>query len=391
MSKSIKESIEVFITELQARIDLFSSSIVSSNVDSNRDNFNELVEIISGYTNTPVENITLSDLHQVSLIDIKKILKLIGTESKLINEIINKIKDDPNNLNIYEVIRTNISLYAKNYLSINETQNALIASKIKEYQKYIDLIVNENFKELFEDINGLEHVMTSINLENEDKWRILRYVAQMNYQHGMSEEYVNLVSKCNEIISKYIPEEPTDIHRKIIKYISDSGLDIDLIPTIAEKIAFENNYNKYDIQNCLVSLVLSTLCDEYTKKEEEREEILLNIKDVLTFVIPVTNEIIMTSKEILESSAEFMSNCIESGNTDFDHYQNTTITELAHEYNSREIAIDLKKLPILKTIAETLDHIERCVIDSEEYNLCCSTLVELTDAFYLIDEKKRDL
>lgn len=391
MSKSVKKSLQTFITELQARIDLFSSSAVSSNVDSNRENFNKLIEIISGYTDTPVENITLSELYQFSLIDIKKILKIIGTKSSLIDELINEIKKDDNSLSAYKEIKKIISIYAKSFLSINETQSELITSKIEEYQKYIDLVTTDNFNEKFENQDELIHVMNSIGLEDEDKWRILEYVAQKNCQYTNNEEEANIISKCNDIISKYIPDEPTDVHRKIAKYISDNGLDIDLIPTVAEKIALENNQNKYDIQNCLVSIVLSTLCDEYMETSDNREELLLNIKDVLRFVIPVTNEIIMTSKEILESSAEFMSNCIDSGNTDYSHYQNTTITELEREYNSREIAIDLKKLPILRTISETLDHIEKCVIDSEEYNLCCSTLVELIDTFYLVDEKKKDL
>lgn len=392
MSKSIDKSIEIFINQLQARIDLFNSSTVSSNVDNNRDNFNKLIEIISGYTDIPVQDITLSELYQFSLIDIKKILKLIGTEPSLIDELIDKIKLDSKDLSVYELIRTNITLYAKNFLSINETQNELIASKIEQYQKYIDLFKNKNYEGLFDQVNDLMHIMTSISLGDEDMWPILRYIAQKNAKIVKNTKIdVNVLSKAYYIINKYIPEEPTSIHQTIVKYISNNEIDIDLIPSIAESIATEEQCSKYDVQNCLVSFILSTLCDEYTKSGDNKEELISSIKDVLEFIIPATNEIIMISKEILKESRGFMSNCIESGNTDFEHYQNTTITELAQEYDSRETAIDLKKIPILKTISETLDHIEKCTVDSEEYNLCCSTLVELIDTYNLVDEKKKDL
>lgn len=391
MSKSVEKSLNVFTSELKKRIDLFSSSIVSSNVESNRDSFNELIKIMANYTDTPVEKLSLSELYQVELDDIKRILELIGTDINLIDELVEKIETDGNDLGVYEVIRTNVTLYAKNFLSINETQNEVITSNIQVYQRYIDLIEQQDFEKLFEDINDLMHIMTTLGLGEEDKWPILVYVAQKNNQTVRAKADVNIVSKCCEIINKYTSEEPTDFQNRIMRHISNNELvDMDLIPSIAERIAYEENYNKYDVQNCLVGLVLNTLIDEYAK-EDSREDVLTDIKDALSFVIPVTDEIILTAREVLEESREFMSNCIDSGNVDYDYYQNTTITELEEKYNSREIAIDLKKLPILKTISETLDHIESCAVDSEEYNLCCSTLVELIDAYNLVNEKKKEL
>lgn len=388
MSKSVEKSINLFTSELQKRIDLFNSSAVSSNIESNRSNFNELNRIFNKYTECAIQDISLSDLYMFELEDIKEILVLIGTNDSLIDELLDRIKHD--DINSYEIIKNNVTMYVKNYLSINETQNELISSKIEEYQKYIKLFEEKDYQKLFDDVNSLLQLMTSLGMENEDKWRILKFIAEKNNRaFDVDENEINILSKCNETINKYMPDELTEYHKSIINSLKNTEIDIELIPEIAASIAEKEGINKYDVQNILVGLTLSSLRENYESTHNQNS--LEDIKYVLSFVVPVNVEIIMEAKGILESEREFMSNCIESGNIDFDYYQNATITELENAYNSREIAIDLKKLPILKTIEDTLDHIDKCEDSEEEYNLCCSTLVELIDAYNLVDKKKKEL
>ncbi|MDE6292838.1 MAG: hypothetical protein K2L98_04070 [Bacilli bacterium] len=61
------------------------------------------------------------------------------------------------------------------------------------------------------------------------------------------------------------------------------------------------------------------------------------------------------------------------------------IEEMGYDH---ETAVDLKTLPVIKSISETLDRLDKLERENPEYNVCIDMLNQLIEGYHKYIEKK---
>ena len=86
----------------------------------------------------------------------------------------------------------------------------------------------------------------------------------------------------------------------------------------------------------------------------------------------------------------FHFNSLENGvnEADLKTYVDLSISEIEEKTLSREYAIDLKELAVLKTIFETLNTLETIEYNSPEYQKAINILKKLNEQYRILEEKK---
>ena len=90
----------------------------------------------------------------------------------------------------------------------------------------------------------------------------------------------------------------------------------------------------------------------------------------------------------IENNEEFYNSYKENNKDDLTKFIDLSISEIESDEISHDMAVDLKTLPIIKTISETLDKIDRLFDESDDYELCCEILAELITAYKNLLMKK---
>ena len=405
MSKNINKSVENFIKELQLRINLLNSNSTRANL--NEKNYKKLNQLVKTYINRSPFSLTTTDIVEFKVKDIKEILSIIGLDDDSIKNIIDNfdknVIDFKNTYsqtklvsatNYFEEIRKMIENYLMDYRQINDAQNDTFEKKTEEYQKYIEIFESEDYDSLFEDFDSLFKLMNNLAISSEDKWQILKFIADKNLAYEKEEIVdINLAKKVYDIVSKYLLVE-NNLVTIVKKELSKDDMDIDLIPHIASEIAKGKSLNTQTVKNCICALVANSLFDYYKhaiESDEDKEvvsSIRLMIEDVLKFYVKEENEVIKEARLIVENNEEFYNSYKENNKDDLTKFIDLSISEIESDEISHDMAVDLKTLPIIKTISETLDKIDRLFDESDDYELCCEILAELITAYKNLLMKK---
>ena len=405
MSKNINKSVENFIKELQLRINLLNSNSTRANL--NEKNYKKLNQLVKTYINRSPFSLTTTDIVEFKAKDIKEILSIIGLDDDSIKNIIDNfdknVIDFKNTYsqtklvsatNYFEEIRKMIENYLMDYRQINDAQNDTFEKKTEEYQKYIEIFESEDYDSLFEDFDSLFKLMNNLAISSEDKWQILKFIADKNLAYEKEEIVdINLAKKVYDIVSKYLLVE-NNLVSIVKKELSKDDMDIDLIPHIASEIAKGKSLNTQTVKNCICALVANSLFDYYKRaidSDEDKEvvsSIRLMIEDVLKFYVKEENEVIKEARLIVENNEEFYNSYKENNKDDLTKFIDLSISEIESDEISHDMAVDLKTLPIIKTISETLDKIDRLFDESDDYELCCEILAELITAYKNLLMKK---
>lgn len=405
MSKNINKSVENFIKELQLRINLLNSNSTRANL--NEKNYKKLNQLVKTYINRSPFSLTTTDIVEFKAKDIKEILSIIGLDDDSIKNIIDNfdknVIDFKNTYsqtklvsatNYFEEIRKMIENYLMDYRQINDAQNDTFEKKTEEYQKYIEIFESEDYDSLFEDFDSLFKLMNNLAISSEDKWQILKFIADKNLAYEKEEIVdINLAKKVYDIVSKYLLVE-NNLVTIVKKELSKDDMDIDLIPHIASEIAKGKSLNTQTVKNCICALVANSLFDYYKRaidSDEDKEvvsSIRLMIEDVLKFYVKEENEVIKEARLIVENNEEFYNSYKENNKDDLTKFIDLSISEIESDEISHDMAVDLKTLPIIKTISETLDKIDRLFDESDDYELCCEILAELITAYKNLLMKK---
>ncbi len=377
MSKSIKASIDEFINELQARIDLFKSSLVSSNVSNNKETIEELKEIVQKYTETTIENLTISEISSISIIDIKRILMLIGRNNEYIEEIIEKLKKGDNSFATYAEFQKLIADYVNEFYSMQKSQSEVITSRILEYERVIALLSEDNTSELVDDIDNLINIMTSVNLSNEVKSDILIYIANKNATNFA----IKLDSNMKLLLANILPNPNSKEFKIISNFNIDDELGIDDIPSVASDISKETDLSYVDTYNALIGYILYKQSNKFFNTENIT--LKLNIKgriiSLIQCIIGIEQVIVEESSQIVDDYADILDNLIQEGYENFKEYGEATLDELSSKYGSLEIAIQLKKCVIIRYM---MDYIKKF----KEYSLKDMTEEEETEYYIILDK-----
>lgn len=385
MGKSIKTSIDEFVMELQARIDLLNSSLVSSNVSSNEESIEKIKEIIGLYTEISLINLTISDVYSISLTDIKKILKLIGRNDEYIEETLEMLKKNDKDLNIYEAIRKMIVDYVSEFYSMQKSQGEVISNSIQEYQRIIDLLSSDNTFELADDINHLMNIMNSVNLANDSKANILVHIANKNSENYIEKMNYDVSKLIDNLVSNYYPLEGTLEYDVISKYPFSGEETHNDISVISSKLHKEANCSYSIMYNNATAYLIKKSSKRFYEEDNvsKKVEIKEYIASLAQSIIGIEDEIIRESEAIVDEYSDIFETLSQEGYTNYQEYEELSIDELKDKYDSFEIATQLKKSSIVRYIMENLNKVKTYNLkdityeEEEEYYLTLDKLFEL--------------
>lgn len=377
-------SIVSFLKELKTRIELLSSNKITENI--NNSNIDKINDILSHYNISPNKEISFYEISLISEDDIVSLLSLVGQTANSIKYILNELDE------YYERIAAIINKYIRDFISIGATQTQMLNDKITLYKKYIDLFEQDNFKEPFSDINEISRVMSEVGLPDEDKWKILAYVACANNQ-TVADTDINLgvlIDQESQRIESYLND--SKISETIKKRLEKEVVDIDTIPTLASELSLDTNLEKDVLINIISVIVASNLFIRFENSgnKEDKEELKELIKLILENIVPLKNPAIYEAEIIKRQKIEFYFNSLENGvnEADLKTYVDLSISEIEEKTLSREYAIDLKELAVLKPIFETLNTLESLEYNSPEYQKAINILKKLNEQYRILEEKK---
>lgn len=377
-------SIVSFLKELKTRIELLSSNKITENI--NNSNIDKINDILSHYNISPNKEISFYEISLISEEDIVSLLSLVGQTANYIKYILNELDE------YYERIAAIINKYIRDFISIGATQTQMLNDKITLYKKYIDLFEQDNFKEPFSDINEISRVMSEVGLPDEDKWKILAYVACANNQ-TVADTDINLgvlIDQESQHIESYLND--SKISETIKNRLEKEVVDIDTIPTLASELSLDTNLEKDVLINIISVIVASNLFIRFENSgnKEDKEELKELIKLILENIVPLKDPSIYEAEIIKRQKIEFYFNSLENGvnEADLKTYVDLSISEIEEKTLSREYAIDLKELAVLKPIFETLNTLEAIEYNSPEYQKAINILKKLNEQYRILEEKK---
>ena len=388
MTTTVKSSIKAFLEELKERIQILSSTKVTENIDNAP--IKEINVILAKYEVSSKENIKPESIRRMNLTDIKELLKLVGQNQDSIEYLLSKIDEH------YEKIAEQVNRYLNEFASIETNQNEQIKEKINLYRKYIELFENEEFKELFEEINEISKIFTEIGLADEDKWRILEYIAEGNNKtiKGFDTKLIVKVAEYLDATEVYM--EDKKVSDAVEATLSKAKIDIDKIPKIAADLSKKTGYDKDIMINIISALIANEVLKqlERTEDQEEKEELTEITNIVLSYVVNLHDKDVYRARNIRNETMEYYINTITNGITEemIKQYLETPISLIQEDENiSREQSIELKELSVLKPIYETLDTIENLDMGSEEYKKAIIVLKKLLEQYDVLEEKKNEV
>lgn len=318
---------------------------------------------------------------------------MIGENEDSIEYIISKL-DINDKDGYYDMIKDHLLSYIVEYRNIDNNQSHMINDKIALYEKYIKLCKKKTFDEPFTEINELSKVMTEIGFPDEDKWRILEYIAIKNNE-TIKEKDIDLSTFVNNSVAnimEYIdnPEKFTIIK----KALEPMTIDIDLIPTISDSLHKAIDLDIRITTNIVATIVASSMLKDFEKIDipEEEDKMREMLLEVLGFIEPIHDEVVYQAREIKNKTEEFYMNSKINGidEEQMKKFVDVPLTLLEEETESREAAIDLKELPLIESLIQTLDTLDEAEMNSEEYNKCCSVLNKIIEQYLLLEDKKEE-
>ncbi len=384
MAIPVSKSIKTFLEELKNRIELLSGSKVTENIDNCK--INEINSILSHYDISDEREMNSHDLMMLPKNEIKKLLTYVGQTPDSIDYMMNRLDE------YYESIANIINKYITDFISIGTSQAQMFNEKINLYQKYINLFEQQIFKEPFNEINELSRVMAEVGLPDEDKWKILAYIAEQN-NATIEDTDINLGSQINEEMDKieyYLRDEEVN---KILKArLETEEVDIDTIPTIASSLKEATGLPLEVLINIISVLISSNLFHQFeiSGNKEDKQELKELINSVLSHLTEVKNPAVYEAEKIKGEKFEFYYNSINNGidETMIKEYMDKPLSEIEGVDISREYAIDLKELSVLKAIFETLETASSKKDDSPEYQKIINVLKKLNEQYRILEDKK---
>lgn len=387
MKNISKTNINLFVEELETRINVLKSSSLTANIDNS--NYKDLSKLTNKHLSKSPEDITEEDLKSLNASVIKELLILSDEKKDSVDYLVSRLDDYDR---FYTTIKNIIVTYAKEYLSIDDNQNEILMSKINTYQKYIDLFKKGKSDEVLDDQKELILILET-GFDDEIKKDVLLEFARINDEivDPKISRITALIDEAYESVSDFItyPEIMESIEEKL----SLTVIDPDIIPTIAERMSYEINVDKYIVNNIICVIVAKKLFQEYMDfNKQERKEYgyyIDAIKDTLSLMVKLHNNIYYKCVDIIkENGIDKLS--IEGELKDDDVYEivDTPISLL--DMDSYDEAINVKEYSVLKPMLDTINSIDSIDIDSEEYNNYINLLKKLFDQYYVFEHKKEE-
>ena len=401
----IKKSVDNFVKELQNKInDLSNMREQNKKLTSD---YEHICEIINRYiiVGSPLGlrkgDIIFEDVLKFNPRDLKEILELIGCNDKKIIESYDEKRTEylntRNSLKKEELakyftsILTMIDHYIEEYNVRYVNQVNFETSKAEKYKRYIDMFTSNEFSYSFgeNELKELKLLMSECSLDSYTKAQILEYV---------NIKAIDFALKGNKTVDDY--DFKSHVYYLVANYLKDEKyvnivrkemppIDYETIVFIKEegkRIAAKYGLDPSKTINTLVALAINSLYKkyEYCIENSDNEEISIEtnplreaIKMLEGFFVNAEQETINMATSLV---VEYEKDLNEHG-AEAEMFLDKTMEEILELGYSKEKAIVLKTLPLIKGIKESIDILADLRYE-EEIKERTTYLVELMNMYY---------
>lgn len=401
----IKKSVDNFVKELQNKInDLSNMREQNKKLTSD---YEHICEIINRYiiVGSPLGlrkgDIIFEDVLKFNPRDLKEILELIGCNDKKIiesyDEKRNEYLNTRNSLKKEELakyftsILTMIDHYIEEYNVRYVNQVNFETSKAEKYKRYIDMFTSKEFSYSFgeNELKELKLLMSECSLDSYTKAQILEYVnikaIDFALKGNKTVDDYDFKSHVYYLVANYLKDEKyVNIVRKEMPPIDYETLVF--IKEEGKKIASKYGLDPSKTINTLVALAINSLYKkyEYCIENSDNEEISIEtnplreaIKMLEGFFVNAEQETINMATSLVVEYEEYLN---EHGD-EAEMFLDKTMEEILELGYSKEKAIVLKTLPLIKGIKESIDILADLRYE-EEIKERTTYLVELMNMYY---------
>ncbi len=401
----IKKSIDNFVKELQNKInDLSNMREQNKKLTSD---YEHICEIINRYiiVGSPLGlrkgDIIFEDVLKFNPRDLKEILELIGCNDKKIIESYDEKRTEylntRNSLKKEELakyftsILTMIDHYIEEYNVRYVNQVNFETSKAEKYKRYIDMFTSNEFSYSFgeNELKELKLLMSECSLDSYTKAQILEYVnikaIDFALKGNKTVDDYDFKSHVYYLVANYLKDEKyVNIVRKEMPPIDYETLVF--IKEEGKRIAAKYGLDPSKTINTLVALAINSLYKkyEYCIENSDNEEISIEtnplreaIKMLEGFFVNAEQETINMATSLV---VEYEKDLNEHG-AEAEMFLDKTMEEILELGYSKEKAIVLKTLPLIKGIKESIDILADLRYE-EEIKERTTYLVELMNMYY---------
>lgn len=401
----IKKSVDNFVKELQNKInDLSNMREQNKKLTSD---YEHICEIINRYiiVGSPLGlrkgDIIFEDVLKFNPRDLKEILELIGCNDKKIIESYDEKRTEylntRNSLKKEELakyftsILTMIDHYIEEYNVRYVNQVNFETSKAEKYKRYIDMFTSNEFSYSFgeNELKELKLLMSECSLDSYTKAQILEYVnikaIDFALKGNKTVDDYDFKSHVYYLVANYLKDEKyVNIVRKEMPPIDYETLVF--IKEEGKKIASKYGLDPSKTINTLVALAINSLYKkyEYCIENSDNEEISIEtnplreaIKMLEGFFVNAEQETINMATSLVVEYEEYLNEHSDEA----EMFLDKTMEEILELGYSKEKAIVLKTLPLIKGIKESIDILADLRYE-EEIKERTTYLVELMNMYY---------
>lgn len=401
----IKKSVDNFVKELQNKInDLSNMREQNKKLTSD---YEHICEIINRYiiVGSPLGlrkgDIIFEDVLKFNPRDLKEILELIGCNDKKIIESYDEKRTEylntRNSLKKEELAKYFTSIlamidhYIEEYNVRYVNQVNFETSKAEKYKRYIDMFTSKEFSYSFgeNELKELKLLMSECSLDSYTKAQILEYVnikaIDFALKGNKTVDNYDFKSHVYYLVANYLKDEKyVNIVRKEMPPIDYETLVF--IKEEGKKIASKYGLDPSKTINTLVALAINSLYKkyEYCIENSDNEEISIEtnplreaIKMLEGFFVNAEQETINMATSLV---VEYEKDLNEHG-AEAEMFLDKTMEEILELGYSKEKAIVLKTLPLIKGIKESIDILADLRYE-EEIKERTTYLVELMNMYY---------
>ena len=405
VNRKIKKSVDNFVKELQNKInDLSNMREQNKKLTSD---YEHICEIINRYiiVGSPLGlrkgDIIFEDVLKFNPRDLKEILELIGCNDKKIIESYDEKRTEylntRNSLKKEELakyftsILTMIDHYIEEYNVRYVNQVNFETSKAEKYKRYIDMFTSNEFSYSFgeNELKELKLLMSECSLDSYTKAQILEYVnikaIDFALKGNKTVDDYDFKSHVYYLVANYLKDEKyVNIVRKEMPPIDYETLVF--IKEEGKRIAAKYGLDPSKTINTLVALAINSLYKkyEYCIENSDNEEISIEtnplreaIKMLEGFFVNAEQETINMATSLV---VEYEKDLNEHG-AEAEMFLDKTMEEILELGYSKEKAIVLKTLPLIKGIKESIDILADLRYE-EEIKERTTYLVELMNMYY---------
>lgn len=401
----IKKSVDNFVKELQNKInDLSNMREQNKKLTSD---YEHICEIINRYiiVGSPLGlrkgDIIFEDVLKFNPRDLKEILELIGCNDKKIIESYDEKRTEylntRNSLKKEELAKYFTSIlamidhYIEEYNVRYVNQVNFETSKAEKYKRYIDMFTSKEFSYSFgeNELKELKLLMSECSLDSYTKAQILEYVnikaIDFALKGNKTVDDYDFKSHVYYLVANYLKDEKyVNIVRKEMPPIDYETLVF--IKEEGKRIALKYGLDPSKTINTLVALAINSLYKkyEYCIENSDNEEISIEtnplreaIKMLEGFFVNAEQETINMATSLV---VEYEKDLNEHG-AEAEMFLDKTMEEILELGYSKEKAIVLKTLPLIKGIKESIDILADLRYE-EEIKERTTYLVELMNMYY---------